>query len=574
MGEVKIGKILVSKGVITEDQLVQAIGMQRGSGKVLGEVLVELGYVTHEDIARSLADQLGIPYFELDDEFKLEKEEVKLVPENVARRNCMFAVRSRADHSDQSITLVMRDPLDVEAIAVVRSLTRFEIHKAVSSEERIRAVIDKFYQVEAYIERDLKDIVDVETEAGAVAAEAGADQDQLRVLANDAPVVKFVNLMLMQAVRDRASDIHFEPGEQSVTVRIRVDGLLREATPPPKALFRAITTRIKILSNMDITERRLPLDGRFKFKVHDRTIDVRVSSLPEAYGEKLVLRILDRKALLVDMRDVGFDADMLKRFQRLLQSPNGIILLTGPTGSGKTTTLYGALNFLKDPAWNIQTVEDPIEYLIPGINQMQCKATIGLDFANALRSILRQDPDIIMIGEIRDAETAQIAMRSALTGHLVLSSLHTNDATSALWRLRDIGIENYLIAATIKLVIGQRLVRLICPACKVEQRPTAEALEYAVRQNPAAASWTYYHGEGCPKCSKTGFYGRSGIFEYLEVTDVIREMIIRNAGAVEFRKKVIAAGMEPMALNGLSKVKAGLTTIEEVMSVCAGDDEY
>ena len=380
--------------------------------------------------------------------------------------------------------------------------------------------------------------------------------------------------MLMQAVRDRASDIHFEPGEHSVSVRIRVDGLLREATPPPKALYRAITTRIKILSNMDITERRLPLDGRFKFKVHDRTIDVRVSSLPEAYGEKLVLRILDRQALLVDMKDVGFDDVMLKRFQRILQAPNGIILLTGPTGSGKTTTLYGALNFLKDPAWNIQTVEDPIEYLIPGINQMQCKATIGLDFANALRSILRQDPDIIMIGEIRDAETAQIAMRSALTGHLVLSSLHTNDATSALWRLRDIGIESYLIAATIKLVIGQRLVRLICPACKREQQPSEEALEYAVRQNPSAASWTFYHGEGCPKCSKTGFRGRSGIFEYLEVTDTTREMITRNAGAVEFRKKAIGAGMEPMAMNGLAKVKAGLTTIEEVMSVCAGDDEY
>ena len=574
MGETQIGKILISKGVITETQLSRAIGAQRDSGKILGEMLVELGYVTQDDIARALSDQLGISYFELDDDFKLDKEEVKLVPENVARRYCIFPVKNQADPTKQSITLVMRDPLDVEAIATVRSLTRLEIHKAVGSEERIRAVIDKFYQVEAYIERDLKDIVDVETEVGTGAVEAGADSDQLRVLANDAPVVKFVNLMLMQAVRDRASDIHFEPGEHSVSVRIRVDGLLREATPPPKALYRAITTRIKILSNMDITERRLPLDGRFKFKVHDRTIDVRVSSLPEAHGEKLVLRILDRQALLVDMKDVGFDDVMLKRFQRILQAPNGIILLTGPTGSGKTTTLYGALNFLKDPSWNIQTVEDPIEYLIPGINQMQCKATIGLDFANALRSILRQDPDIIMIGEIRDAETAQIAMRSALTGHLVLSSLHTNDATSALWRLRDIGIESYLIAATIKLVIGQRLVRLICPACKHEQHPSEEALEYAVRQNPSAASWTFYHGEGCPRCSKTGFRGRSGIFEYLEVTDNIREMITRNAGAVEFRKKAITAGMEPMALNGLSKVKAGLTTIEEVMSVCAGDDEY
>lgn len=572
MSEVKIGKILLSRGLLTESQLTRAIIAQRGSGKVLGEMLVDLGYVTSEDIARALGDQLGIPFFELSDGFKLEKEEVKLVPENVARRYCMFPMQSKDDHSRQSITLVMRDPLDVEAVSTVRSLTRLEIHKAVSTEGCIRSVIDKYYRVEAYIERDLKDIVDVEADVGGGTGEPGTDTDQLRVQANDAPVVKFVNLMLMQAVRDRASDIHFEPGEHSVTVRIRVDGLLREVTPPPKALYRAITTRIKILSNMDITERRLPLDGRFKFKVHDRTIDVRVSSLPEAHGEKLVLRILDRQALLVDMKDVGFDPVMLKRFQRVLQAPNGIILLTGPTGSGKTTTLYGALNYLKDPAWNIQTVEDPIEYLIPGINQMQCKAAIGLDFANALRSILRQDPDIIMIGEIRDAETAQIAMRSALTGHLVLSSLHTNDATSAIWRLRDIGIEPYLIAATIKLVIGQRLVRLICPSCKREHHPPEEALEYAVRQNPDAASWIYYHGVGCAKCAKTGFIGRSGIFEYLEISDAVRELINTDSNALEFRKRAIAAGMEPMALNGLNKVKAGLTTIAEVMSVCAGDE--
>ncbi len=571
MSESKLGKILLEKGLITEAQLVQAMHQQHDSGRVLGETLVGLGYITNDDIARALAAQLGITFFELDDEFKLEKEDVKLIPENVARRYCMFPVR-KGDLP--SITLVMKDPLDVEAVATVRSLTRMEIHKAVSSEERIRAVIDKFYRMEAYLERDIKDIVDVQTEEGSAMAseEASSDNEQLKVLANDAPVVKFVNLMLMQAVRDRASDIHFEPGEHVVTVRIRVDGVLREVTPPPKALYQAIVTRIKILSNMDITERRLPLDGRFKFKASDRIIDVRVSSLPEAHGEKLVLRILDRKALLVDMRDVGFDEDMLKKFQRVLQAPNGIVLLTGPTGSGKTTTLYGALNFLKDPAWNIQTVEDPIEYLIPGINQMQCKSAIGLDFANALRSILRQDPDIIMIGEIRDFETAQIAMRSSLTGHLVLSSLHTNDAPSALWRLRDIGIEPYLIAATIKLVLGQRLVRMICPACKQEKRPSEEALQYAVSQNPEAASWTTYYGAGCAKCGKTGYRGRTGIFEFLEVNDALREMILQESGAVAFRKKAIQVGMEPLALNGLRKVQQGITTIEEVMSVCAGDE--
>jgi type II secretory ATPase GspE/PulE/Tfp pilus assembly ATPase PilB-like protein len=375
----------------------------------------------------------------------------------------------------------------------------------------------------------------------------------------------------MQAVRDRASDIHFEPGENEVRVRIRIDGVLREITPPPKALYQAIVTRIKILSNMDIAERRLPLDGRFKFSVHDRIIDIRVSSLPQVHGEKLVLRVLDRQSLLVDMKDVGFNDILLKRFQRILQVPHGIILVTGPTGSGKTTTLYGALNYLKDPAWNIQTVEDPVEYLMPGINQMQIKPQIGLDFASALRSILRQDPDIIMIGEIRDLETARIAMRSALTGHLVLSTLHTNDAPSALWRLRDIGIESYLIAATIKLIVSQRLVRQICPHCREVKAPPEEALEFAKSHCPDAASWTYYYGRGCPKCSKTGYRGRSGIFEFLEVTDPIREMILQETGGVTFRNKVIEMGMETLVLSGLGKVKEGTTTLEEVMGVCAGD---
>lgn len=569
MAESKLGGILRDKKLITEVQLMQGIDMQRTSGRPLGEALVELGYVTQEDIARALGEQMGIPFMELDDDFKLEKEEVKLIPENVARRYCLFPMKT---DDSLSITLVMKDPLDMDAAATVRSLTHLEIHKAVSSESRIRAVIDKFYRVEAYLERDLKDIVEVENTEGQVILEQESDSEQLKILANDAPVVRFVNLLLMQGVRDRASDIHFEPGEQVVRVRIRVDGVLREVTPPPKALYQAIVTRIKILSNMDITERRLPLDGRFKFKVNERVIDIRVSSLPEAHGEKLVLRILDRQALLVDMRDVGFDEVTLKRFQRLLQIPNGIILLTGPTGSGKTTTLYSALNYLKDPAWNIQTVEDPIEYLIPGINQMQCKAAIGLDFANALRAILRQDPDIIMIGEIRDFETAQIAIRSSLTGHLVLSSLHTNDAPSALWRLRDIGMEPYLIAATMKLVIAQRLVRIICPHCKRQVQPSSEALEFAVRQNPRSADWAYYQGAGCQKCSKTGFRGRTGIFEFLEVNDALRELVLQESGAVVFRRKAMEMGMEPLALNGLRKVEQGITTIEEVMGVCAGDE--
>ncbi len=569
MTELRLGNVLLQRGLISESQLDQAIEKHRETGQLLGEALVELGFVTYDDIGRALAEQLGVPFLELGEDFRMEKSEVKLVPESVARRCCLIAVKKDAG---LSMTLVMKDPLDVEAIDTVRSLTRLEIRKAVSSEARIRAAIDRFYTAEAHIERDLQDIAAVDPDPGAVVMDDNrVNAEQLRVLANDAPVVKFVNLLLMQAVRDRASDIHFEPGENEVRVRIRIDGVLREITPPPKALYQAIVTRIKILSNMDIAERRLPLDGRFKFSVHDRIIDIRVSSLPQVHGEKLVLRVLDRQSLLVDMKDVGFNDILLKRFQRILQVPHGIILVTGPTGSGKTTTLYGALNYLKDPAWNIQTVEDPVEYLMPGINQMQIKPQIGLDFASALRSILRQDPDIIMIGEIRDLETARIAMRSALTGHLVLSTLHTNDAPSALWRLRDIGIESYLIAATIKLIVSQRLVRQICPHCKEVKAPSEEALEFATSYCPDAPSWTYYYGRGCPKCSKTGYRGRSGIFEFLEVTDPIREMILQETGGVTFRNKVIEMGMETLVLSGLGKVKEGTTTLEEVMGVCAGD---
>jgi type IV pilus assembly protein PilB len=569
MTEVRLGNVLVKRGVISGPQLAQAVSRHEMTGKLLGETLMELGYATPDDIARALGEQLGIPFFELGEDFDLRKEEVRLVPETVARRYGVIPVK-KDEHP--AVTLVMKDPLDVEAITTVRSLTRLEIHKAVSTEARIRAMIDKYYRVEAHIERDLRDIAEIEAGPSAESAdEARPSADQLRVLANDAPVVRFVNLLLLQAVRDRASDIHFEPGEKDVTVRIRVDGALREVTPPPKAIYSAIVTRIKILSNMDISERRLPLDGRFKFTVHDRIIDIRVSSLPEVHGEKLVLRVLDRQSLVVDMKDVGFEEGLLKRFQKILQAPHGIILVTGPTGSGKTTTLYGALNYLKDPQWNIQTVEDPVEYLMPGINQMQIKPQIGLDFAGALRAILRQDPDIIMIGEIRDLETAQIAMRSALTGHLVLSTLHTNDAPSALWRLRDIGVEPYLIAATMRLALSQRLVRAICPACKEERAPTDEARKFVESFVPEGAAWTYYHGAGCNKCGRTGYRGRSGIFEFMEVTDPIRDLIVRDASGVELRKHAIALGMEPLVLNGLRRVKAGHTTVEEIMGVCAGE---
>ena len=566
----RIGDILIEAGRITPDQLKRALEAAGTTGRFLGEVLRDLGFVNDDDIARALAVQQGISFQELGDNMRLEKEEVKLIPESVARRYGVIALRRE---SGGLVTLVMKDPLDLHALDTIRSLTSLDFTKAVSTEDRIRQVIDRSYTEEAHIERNLRELADAKVDSVTNGLEeSSVNSDQLRVLANDAPVVRFVNLLLLQAVRDRASDIHFEPHEKDVTVRIRVDGTLREVTPPPKALYPGVVTRIKILSNMDIAERRLPLDGRFKFTVHNRIIDVRVSSLPLVHGEKLVLRILDRDALLVDMKDVGFDPDMLERFRRILRQPHGIILLTGPTGSGKTSTLYSALSYLRSPDVNIQTVEDPVEYLVPGINQMAVKPAIGLDFANALRSILRQDPDIVMIGEIRDLETAQIAMRAALTGHLVLSTLHTNDSPSAFWRLRDIGVEPYLIAATISLVLSQRLVRVVCAECRTEVKPTLEELRMAKLVDPHADQWTFVKGQGCHHCSDTGFRGRTAFFEFMEVTDPVREKLLDGSGTVALRQCAIEEGMETLLVNGMGKVRRGITTVDEILAAAPEDD--
>ncbi len=448
-----------------------------------------------------------------------------------------------------------------------------EVRRGVSLEDRVLKVIEREYRPDAHIERNLKDIVDLEVGTEAVETEAAAlDAEQLKVIANDAPVVKFVNLMLMQAVRDRASDIHLEPGEKNVRIRFRVDGVLHEVTPPPRRLYPAIVTRLKILSEMDISERRLPLDGRLKFRVFAREIDVRVSSLPLVNGEKIVMRILDRGSLVVDMAKIGFDPQMLARFKRVLAEPNGIILLTGPTGSGKTTTLYSALSYLNSPEVNIQTVEDPVEYVLEGINQTHVRAKIGMTFASALRAILRQDPDICLIGEIRDDETARIAMQASLTGHLVLSTLHTNDAPSAFSRMRDIGIEPYLVAATVKLVIAQRLIRLICKFCKKESVPTAEQMEIVTSVCPEAKGWTFHKGAGCDACNHTGYKGRQGVFEFLAVTNPIRQLILQKAGDVDVRNLAIEQGMETLVTNSLRKLKDGVSTVEEIMAIWPMED--
>jgi type IV pilus assembly protein PilB len=555
---------MIAKATISTEQL-RAAFLESGKGNVsLQQAAEACGLSSARELAEALADLLHVPFFDIPEECHVERSVIGLVPEPIARRYTLVPFKQ---DNEYSLTIVMANPLDLDALDVVRSQTKLEVHQAVGIEEDILTLINKAYKTDTYIEENLQEIASLEEIHLEVDETGRVEIDQLKDEANDAPVIRFVNLLLLGALRDRASDIHFEPAEKTVVVRFRIDGVLREVTPPPRSLYAAVSTRIKILAELDISEHRLPQDGRFKFKARGRVIDVRVSVLPVAHGEKIVLRILDRSALLVDMKDVGFDPPMLKEFQRVLKRPTGIVLVTGPTGSGKTSTLYSALNFLKSPEQNIQTVEDPIEYLIDGVNQTQIHPKIDLDFANCLRSILRQDPDIIMIGEIRDLETARIATRSSLTGHLVLSTLHTNDAPSSFSRLRDIGIESYLISATVKLVIAQRLVRVICPKCKHPAAPEPDQLALAIQVCPEAKDWVFQAGAGCSECQHTGFHGRTGIFEFLEVSDQLRELIAERAGDMELRNYALSHGMDSLMVSGLMKVKAGITTIGEVLQV-------
>jgi len=551
---------------LSVEQLQRVFLGHEGEEISLQCIAEDCGLSSSRDLAQAFSDLLKLPFTEIPEEHHIARELIALVPEQIARHYTLIPFKKEDEHS---LMIVTANPLNLDAEDTVRALTGLEIHKTVGVEDDIKRMINQSYREEAFIDESLQDIVSLEEDTELDEDHDGdrVEIDQLKHLANDAPVIRFLNLLLMKSIEDRASDIHFEPAEKHISVRFRIDGVLREVTPPPCSLYPAIATRIKILSELDIAEHRLPQDGRFKFKVHSRIIDVRVSVLPVAHGEKIVLRILDREALLVDMADVGFEPEMLANFKRILQMPNGIILLTGPTGSGKTTTLYSALSFLKSPELNLQTVEDPIEYLVDGVNQTQIRPVIDLDFADCLRSILRQDPDIIMIGEIRDLDTAQIAIRSSLTGHLVLSTLHTNDAPSSFSRLMDIGVKPYLMSATVKLLIAQRLVRVICPKCKEMVFPPRSQIDLIKAYCPDAYKWTYWRGAGCPECNHTGYRGRTGIFEFLEITDELREKIGNRLHNMELREAAIKCGMEPLALNGFMKVEKGVTTVEEVLRV-------
>lgn len=557
----KLGEILLKEKIITEEEFQKALEVQKKEKAKLGEILVNLGLVSEKDIVVALAKQLSIPYASYSKGLLRPTKGQgfsKLIPEEYARKHILLPISKHLN----SLTVAFVDPLDLITIDSLRHMTSCEINPIIASRPDLQRAIDEFYGKEDLLKEVMSDSYELEnlqTEKGK--EDTDLSLDELVARAEEAPIVKLVDLLLMQAIKDRVSDIHIEPFRNKINIRYRIDGVLYEIPPPAKHLLPAIVSRIKIIANLDIAERRLPQDGAFVVKVEKRGVDIRVSSMPTIYGEKVVMRILDKSTTPLNLEELGFDPDDLEKFKKAIMSPHGLILTTGPTGSGKTTTLYAALNEINTPRKNISTVEDPVEYKLEGINQVQIKPKIGLTFANALRSFLRQDPDIIMVGEVRDLETAQICIRSSLTGHLVLSTLHTNDALSAISRLIDIGIEPYLISSSLILVAAQRLVRRLCPECKEAYETTPKLMrDFNIKQE------LLYKTKGCDYCSHTGYRGRIALYEIVLVDDKLREMISRSAELGEIKKAARERGIKSLLDNGIMKVEQGMTSIEEILS--------
>jgi len=567
------GEFLVSKGLLNQRQLIEALNQQRDDGGRLGEVLLRLNLLSEEDIISALAEHLSMECVRLDDSSKIDMNVARMLPESIAQRFCLVAIAE----IDGKIVIAMADPLNVIAIDTITLKIKRQIKVVISSTKEIRQAIEAVYHGSDLEEQRLRDLVELqvstEPDVDDTSEEDIVDEEtSTEAAATKAPVIRFVDLLLSHAVKCRASDIHIEPQERSMSIRMRVDGILRDMVPPARKMQAAVVTRIKILSKMDIAERRLPQDGRFKMKASERDIDVRVSVIPTIYGEKVVMRILDASAVNHDINQLGLEPQLLKEFKTILSQPHGIIVVTGPTGSGKSTTLYSVLNFLRDPTKNITTVEDPVEYRLAGINQIQVKPEIDLDFASCLRAILRQDPDIILVGEIRDKETVEIAIQASLTGHLVLSTFHTNDAPSAISRLLYMGVEPYLLAPTLNLVVAQRLVRKICDRCKQPINVNEEVLKRLKIDPKQAADATFYHGQGCKACGGSGYLGRLPIFEFLVIDNDIREKITARASESQIRTASRDKGYGGLLDSGVSKLLQGLTTAEEVLRVTYTED--
>jgi len=556
-----LGEILIREGSITRDQLQRGLARQREVGKRLGEALADLGYVSEDEVVKALARQFALPHLSL---ASLSITPVpihdRLSPKYM-REHKVFPVEVK----DGVLTVAMTDPTDPYTLEDLRVSTGYAVSVCLAKEREILEAIEQYYgEGQTSIEKIVKGYSE---EDGGTSSEEREDVDHLRDLASEAPVIQLVNLLITRAVEARASDIHIEPFEDKLRIRYRVDGVLLDYESPPKRLQAAVISRVKIMAKMNIAERRLPQDGRIRLQILGKDLDLRVSSIPTLYGESVVMRILDRSTLLLTLGELGFPDDVRLQFQRLIRKPHGMILVTGPTGSGKTTTLYTALSEINSADKKIITIEDPVEYQLRGVNQIHVKPKIGLTFANGLRSIVRQDPDVIMVGEIRDAETADIAIHSALTGHLVFSTLHTNDAPGAITRLLDMGIENYLVSSVLVAVLAQRLVRVICPECREPYQLDVAAVRKMGIKTDIDGALQVFRGKGCAACSFTGYHGRSGIYEFLVISEEIQRLILEKTDANMIRQKALALGMKTLWEDGWRKVEQGVTTLEDLLRV-------
>jgi type IV pilus assembly protein PilB len=553
----QLDELLLSRDVVTEEHLEEARRVASERGLSLGRVLIELGYLQESALVAILASQLGLEFIDLA-ETSVDPSAIALVPEATARRHKCIPVR----FEDDRLIVAMADPANVVAIDDIRAISKRDVKAVVATKADVLSAVNRNYRLDSAAESL------VEEASAEAASQQDLDQVAAGAAAEDAPIIKLVNLLITQAVNDRASDIHIEPGERSLRVRYRIDGVLHEVMNPPKTVHLGITSRLKIMADIDIAERRLPQDGRLGVVVQGKQIDIRVATLPTVHGEKIVMRLLDKSSVLLRLQDLGFLPENFTRYEESYNKPYGAILVTGPTGSGKSTTLYATLNILNRPGINIITVEDPVEYKLPGVNQIQTNAKAGLTFASALRSILRSDPDIVLIGEIRDRETAQIAVEAALTGHLVLSTLHTNDAPSALTRLTEMGIEPFLVASALDCVLAQRLARRLCEKCKEPYLPSEEELKTSgLPFGPGGEPPKLFRPVGCTSCGRTGYKGRFAVHEVMTVTEEIERLVVEKASSEEIAHVARDQRMKTLREDGLRKVVSGVTSIEEILRV-------
>ena len=561
----RIGQIFVDLGFIADDQLeMLLVEQQQNPGQLLGKIAEDMGLVTDDQVVQALAEQMNMPVIQLDD-VTIPKDTLALVSDSMAQLYRVIPVKLDGN----ALTIATCDPQNLSMQDELRQFVGHDIRMVVATEREIEKAVERYYDTDREsvesIVREIESDEELSKAAADLAGEGAIDITSVEALADSAPVRKLLNMVLLLAIKDHASDIHFEPFEDEFRIRIKADGVLYEMVPPPRHLAFAITTRIKVMANLDIAERRMPQDGRIELTVGGHPVDLRVSVLPTMFGESVVMRVLDRSVVSLDLNKVGMDDVTMKNFREVIKKPNGIVLVTGPTGSGKTTTLYSALSELNSLEDKLITTEDPVEYDIDGIVQIPIDSEIDVTFAACLRAILRQDPDKILVGEIRDLETAEIAVQASLTGHLVFSTLHTNDAASTITRMKDMGVPTFLITATVEAVLAQRLVRRICSQCREPSKPSEEMLYELGATADEVADKTFYRGRGCDVCNNTGYKGRVGLFELMVLNDQLRQMVMENAPADELRKVAKGGGMIPLRDYGLEFVYDGTTTLEEVM---------